>query len=701
MSDIHSSSTVLATDSALEDGAALGHTRCLIVFEPTRSWVLSLPDSGRIMVGRHSERAAPSKRETGGSGDRYIWLRDPAVSRQHMLFEARPDEVLLTDCESKNGVCVNGTKIPRPWALMHGDVITIPGSSRNARFVFCHGAPRSIEINRIVELAELRRILGLRIRANRGADSAAELACLRIGEPVRRTELEAYLDRQTPKSICGAWYDAHSLLLASREDSDEDMVALLDQLLADPPIKPEHIRGGLAQSPLDGQDGETLILRAVAATRAAPPGRWMQAADAVVQIQVNDKVALLADPIMLQIYDLLELLAKTDEPVIIQGETGTGKEMVAQTIHFKSRRRNGPFVAVNCAALPETIIEAELFGTEPGAFTGARSKYGLFEQAQQGTLFLDELGELPLHLQPRLLRVLEDQRVRRVGGTSEKQVDVRLVAATNRNLAEDVAAKRFRADLYFRLNVGYVCLPPLRARRAEIPILARSFLEKACSDQTRSQLTLSAGAIEQLLQYAWPGNVRDLLNTVKRIAIAVPRDQTEVRAHHVAAVLSPGAPAAFVAAPAQEAPAFKGIQEEISELLRQRLAEIMDMIKTTVSSAAPRPSRLSDSLQHFNPIDEEIRKLEQQRMMEAMAATQGNKTRAAELIGMSRTSFKQKFKDYGLEPSYPSLQASAEDIKPAAPPLPPSAPPSVSPSVSEDPPPTAPASRRAPRRGPR
>lgn len=215
---------------------------------------------------------------------------------------------------------------------------------------------------------------------------------------------------------------------------------------------------------------------------------------------------------MQEIFRLIDRVAPTGKAVLIEGESGTGKELVARAIQEKSARADKPFVTVNCAALPETLVESELFGHERGAFTGATSrKDGLFEVADGGTLFVDEIGELTLALQPKLLRVLEDGSLRRVGSHQERRVDVRVIAATNRNLQKEVAAGRFREDLYYRINVMSLSLPPLRERPEDLPLLIEYFLE--------GEWELEPDALAALLRYSWPGNVRQLFNALDRATV--------------------------------------------------------------------------------------------------------------------------------------------------------------------------------------
>jgi DNA-binding NtrC family response regulator len=212
--------------------------------------------------------------------------------------------------------------------------------------------------------------------------------------------------------------------------------------------------------------------------------------------------------------------APTDATVLITGESGTGKELFARAIHQLSGRKDAPFVAVNCAAIPEPLLENELFGHEKGAFTGALNrKLGKFELAQGGTVFLDEIGEMTIPLQAKLLRVLQEKEFDRVGGTTPVQVDIRVLAATNRNLEQLVAEKQFREDLFFRLSVFPIHIPPLRQRKKDIPLLAEHFIEQFCRELKRKKLKLSAPAIRKLMEYSWPGNVRELQNCLERAVI--------------------------------------------------------------------------------------------------------------------------------------------------------------------------------------
>jgi DNA-binding NtrC family response regulator len=227
---------------------------------------------------------------------------------------------------------------------------------------------------------------------------------------------------------------------------------------------------------------------------------------------------------MRAVFDLISRIAESPTNVLITGESGTGKELVAKAIHYNSDRKEAPFVPVNCAAIPEQLLESELFGHMRGSFTDAKAdKHGLFEEAHKGTLFLDEISELPITLQAKLLRAIQEKEIRRIGATKPISVDVRIIAATNLHLAEEVKAKRFREDLYYRLNVIEVKLPPLRDRREDIPLLVEGFLKK-CGEARGKEKGVTEAALAMLMDYMWPGNVRELENVIER-AVTLSRGE--------------------------------------------------------------------------------------------------------------------------------------------------------------------------------
>jgi DNA-binding NtrC family response regulator len=315
------------------------------------------------------------------------------------------------------------------------------------------------------------------------------------------------------------------------------------------------------------------------------------------------------DPTLRRVLAAVERAAGTDTTVLIEGESGTGKELFARTLHALSPRADEPFVAINCAAIPETLLESELFGHEKGAFTGAVArKPGKFELAHRGTLFLDEIGDLPLGLQAKILRALEEKRFERLGGTASVQVDVRLVAATNKNLKAAVAARRFREDLYFRLSVFPITIPPLRERRGDIPVLARFFIERFCRDLKKRPLALAPDAQEALERYAWPGNVRELQNCIERAVILA--DGGAIHARHLNLTFLQ------VPAPSAEADPWAGIDlsGSLAEATRRVVAEV-----------------------------------ERRKILAALEEAGQNKPRAAELLQVSYKTFLAKLKEHRLE----------------------------------------------------
>jgi formate hydrogenlyase transcriptional activator len=242
-----------------------------------------------------------------------------------------------------------------------------------------------------------------------------------------------------------------------------------------------------------------------------------------------------------RVLQLVETVASGDSTVLLLGETGTGKELVARAIHNRSQRKNRTFVKLNCAAIPSGLLESELFGHERGAFTGAiTQKTGRLEVADQGSLFLDEIGDIPLELQPKLLRVLQEREFERLGSTRTKKVDVRVVAATHRDLEEMILKKEFRSDLYYRLNVFPISIPPLRERTDDIPLLVRHFVQEAAQRMNKTIDTISPSTMEALAQYRWPGNIRELENVIERAVILTPNSALHVPLRDLRSRVLPG-----------------------------------------------------------------------------------------------------------------------------------------------------------------
>jgi DNA-binding NtrC family response regulator len=321
---------------------------------------------------------------------------------------------------------------------------------------------------------------------------------------------------------------------------------------------------------------------------------------------------VVAAPAMEALHAELQRIAQGDISVLILGETGVGKEVLARAVHDASRRRGRPFVAIHCAALPENLLESELFGHEKGAFTGAtQAQKGLLESAEGGTVFLDELGEIPLSVQVKLLRAIETKRVLRVGSRAEKAIDVRFVSATSADLEADIGKSAFRADLYYRLAGHTLSVPPLRARVPEIVPIARTFLAEVSSQLGRPVPRLEAGAISALESYAWPGNVRELRNVIERAALLSGGEVLE-RAHLPARVIE---------------------QDRTS-------------VPSPVPGArdsSPRDLRIADGA-----LRTEIEAVEREKIIEALARCAGNQTQAAQRLGISRRTLVARLSEYDI-----------------------------------------------------
>ncbi|MFO0591526.1 MAG: sigma 54-interacting transcriptional regulator [Polyangiaceae bacterium] len=361
---------------------------------------------------------------------------------------------------------------------------------------------------------------------------------------------------------------------------------------------------------------------------------------------------------------LVERVARSRINVLISGETGAGKEVLAETLHAQSPRAGKPFLRLNCGAISEALVESELFGHEKGAFTGAlTAKPGLLESAEGGTILLDEIGELPLSLQVKLLRVLEERRVRRVGGLVARPIDVRFMAATNRDLEREVAQGTFRQDLYFRLNGITLTVPPLRERGAEIEELAEQFLEDACTEEGHpGTLAISADARAFLRAYPWPGNVRELRNVMER-AVLLARGDT-IRREHLPPMRPEMAPRTAVSPPPERAMAPSDSSSTITTELacipreptggsgvsREHASVSIEHTSVSPERASGSPERAAEvpyAVSASN-LREEIQAIERQRIIVALERCAGNQTHAARLLGISRGTLLSRLALYGL-----------------------------------------------------
>jgi len=357
------------------------------------------------------------------------------------------------------------------------------------------------------------------------------------------------------------------------------------------------------EKPIQSSVLRVLLERAIAQARLAEEAQRLQR-----QLSQSGTMGQMAgaSPAMRQIFALVEQVAPSKAAVLITGESGTGKELVARALHSLSPRASGPFVALNCAAMPESLIESELFGHEKGAFTGAvERRSGCFELAQGGTLLLDEIGDMPLNTQAKLLRVLEDSRVRRLGGRTETLVDVRVVASTNKNLADAIKQNHFREDLFYRLNVFEVQLPPLRDRLEDVPLLARALLDDLNRKHGMQVTEIAPDAMEMMCRHRWPGNVRELRNALERAVVLA--GEGPVQARHLPPSMAPSS--------VREAPAATAAAEANSDFLVLTPG-------TTIEDA------------------------ERALVRRTLIMTKGNKTRAAEVLGISLKTLFNKLKGY-------------------------------------------------------
>ncbi|XYI02803.1 sigma 54-interacting transcriptional regulator [Sorangium sp. So ce1128] len=568
-----------------------GISSYLLVIGASSSYRRALPDEGALIVGR--------------SDDADVRLDTAAVSRRHAKLVVSGGEIRITDLGSHNGTVVNGERIEGSRTLGSGDVVAIGDTTLMLR-----REPPS-RGSALIDMGQLRRRVEEEIE--RAADSARPfgLAVVSVGAVQMRTTLAQRALSVLRLMDIVAWDGGSHLAIGFPELGGEAARAAVLQLLeAIAPLAPEA-RAGLASYPFDGGDTETLLAGARTAASIAAPGSIAPASETAVRHVIGERTIVVADAAMIRLFELIRRLAASDLPVLVLGETGAGKENAATAVHHWSARAQKPLITLNCAALPETLVESELFGYEKGAFSEARApKPGLLERAHGGTVFLDEIGELPLGVQAKLLRALEAKRITRLGDVREREVDIRIVAATNRDLEAEVLAGRFRQDLLFRLSAAVVELPPLRHRRRELPILARLFLAEACARTGRPALDLSEAALAALFAHPFPGNVRELKNAMEYAAATADGPVIEPWSlpERIAGLDVPQRPAADTSAPPASGPA------------------------------------------RFKPIAEELREIECTRMRQALDAAEGVQKRAAALLGMPVRTFTFKLKQYGIVP---------------------------------------------------
>lgn len=549
--------TITTREPAREDDRL-----CLVVVAGDGVTTHALPERGRLTVGR-AEGCDVS-------------IDDPEISREHAVVHVG-DVVSIEDLRSANGTHVRGRRIPakQPIPIGVGQVVDVGGAML------------------VVQLARQASKTRRRLGSHAYFEARLEEACERTaGRRTAFTVLRVSFDCEAPTGVVQealtsvlrssdvvASYapgEYEMLVLDTGNSRAEKLVAELRSKLNDAEVT---ARIGFASHPRDGATPDGLM--AAASTNLARP-------------EHEEGSLILVDGAMKDLYRVVDRIAQGTISVLLLGETGVGKEVVAAQIHQRSPRRSAPFVPFNCAALSDTVVESELFGHEKGAFTGAdEPKVGLLESANGGSVFLDEVGDLPLDTQAKLLRVLEQREVMPVGGVRPRPIDVRFIAATNRDLEEAVEAGRFRRDLYYRLNGVMLRVPPLRERQEEIEPLAELFVERvSTSIQLAEPPILSDRALELLSGYGWPGNIRELKNVIERAVLLC--DAPEIRAEHLP----------------------------------------FDKLSATWSSKRPASRGGGDA--------------HRRRILDALDACAGNQTRAAEMLGISRRTLTKWLGRYDL-----------------------------------------------------
>jgi DNA-binding NtrC family response regulator len=573
-----------AGDPTLEVRPAATDRAVLVVYEEevgSSTRVIELAEGAEVTVGR--------------SRTANILVDSERVSRVHAKFARRGNLIWVEDLGSRNGTHVNRESIAT-CALASGDEVVI--------------GPATIVVTITTRVIARPRIEGVRhleerlaAEVDRGQRYRRTFALVMLRLEGEASDVDAAVDRVAallhPMETLTEYSSSEFAIVLPELDGEAGRDAAAKLAAAARGTEPIEITVGVAMFPEHGTTTDTLIARAHAAVVSAH-GRGQD-----VGVPPEDHTpfgadVLVKDPQMLRVYELARKVANHPITVLVIGETGVGKEVVASAIHHASQRSTGPLIRLNCASLPETLLESELFGYERGAFTGAdRRKQGYFEAANGGTLFLDEIGELSPATQSRLLRVLEERRITRVGGTDELEVDVRVVCATNRDLQIEVDAGRFRSDLFFRIGAFTILIPPLRDRPGEILMLAEHFIDQS-TDAKRRRPRLSQVASDALRRYPWPGNVRELRNAIERAIVL-----------HTGGVI------------------------EIEDLPDQ----VRDVRVDPVDVPAD-----------WQNVVDRVAEVERSTIAAALEASRGNQTEAAKKLGVSRRTLIYRMEKYGFKP---------------------------------------------------
>jgi DNA-binding NtrC family response regulator len=600
--------TTITDDS--EIGAADTHGFHLLVMSLEVFSSQPLPPSGIVTVGRSKKCL--------------VQIDDAMASREHARIHVGSDGgvpvLTIEDVGSANGTRVRDAVIKpgEPAAILPGEAIMI-GSTV---LMVLQNRP----------LVGLRRMWSHAYFETRVDDECARaaktraafaLARIRIADSAPWTRVMPVLARDLPAPHVFAKYgpnDYEILLVDTKAGEGEALVQKLIETLRALGV---DARYALALYPKDGRTGDALLASANAALKAVP-GDGRKIAGDFPPTNANG---------MQRVRAMATRAAPSNINVLILGEMGVGKDVLARLIHKMSPRSSKPFIAINCAGLTESLLEAELFGHVKGAFNNANSDQpGLFEAANGGTIFLDEIGEMPVSMQLKLLQVLETREVRPVRGTRSRPVDVRVVSATNADIEAAVAKGTFRGDLMFRLNTLSLTIPPLRERKDEIEELTAAFLAQARRDMARDELTVGPRAMECLIGYGWPGNIRELKNVIERAVVLC--EGMEILPEHL-------------------------------PLEKMRLAseEYVNLEKVAGVGALADGSEDASRLLTLNPKE----KNEKDRIVAALAAHAGSQTRAAAFLGMSRRTFVTKLERYGIPRPQKGLREDELDVTRAAP----------------------------------
>ncbi len=588
-----------------------------------------LPEAGTLVIGR------------GETVD--VHLNDPMASRMHArLHVGFGGRFEIEDMDSANGTRLRGANIAasQKAILAAGEAFTI-GSTM-------------LVVQENLDLSRPRRVwphghfeARLEEECARAGRSRTLFAAVRVhveSDPGPAAVMEMVASALRASDVLAIYGPGEYEILMP--DTVPDLAhALAENLLVRLGSQKLNAQFGMASFPRDGQTPERLL--ALACERVRGFGAADEDGGAVV----------VEDPAMQRLYQVAERAAAANINILIVGETGVGKEVLAQAVHRQSPRAHAPILCLNCAALSESLLESELFGHERGAFTGAvDAKPGLLETAPGGTVFLDEMGEMPLALQAKLLRVIESREVTRVGGLKARPIDVRFVAATNRQIEIEVAAGRFRSDLYFRLNGITLHIPPLRSRPREIMPLSRKFLAQFWTQMGRRSVPrLSPSAEDLLMGYAWPGNVRELRNVIERAAVLCTTDDITddhmpadtMRANAVARRTPMVAMPAVDAAPPRSTVTYGMAALQPAAVLPQ------PPVAAGAITPAGRPADLLSA-----PLSAAGgTRAERERILNALNECAGNQSRAAKFLGISRSTLIQKILLYGL----PRPRKRAED----------------------------------------